>query len=225
LTSPVPVLELSAVGKTFDQDGRKVTVLRDIDLVLSSRECAVVIGPSGSGKSTLLSICGLLLDPTVGHRFMLGEDVTRVAEDRAADLRFSSIGHCFQSFLLVPSLTAAENVMLPGVPRQLDFDPHERADSLLVDVGLAEHRNDLASSLSGGEQQRVALARALFANPALLLIDEPTANLDRTTARSIVSLLESKVRRGPTAVLIATHDPLVADLADKRLELNGSGRL
>jgi putative ABC transport system ATP-binding protein len=159
-----------------------------------------------------------------GRRHLCGVDVTALSEDEEADLRFATIGFCFQGFLLSPTLTARENVILPGLPRHLDFDARTRADELLDQVGLSDRMDHLPSQLSGGEQQRVALARSLFANPPVVLIDEPTGNLDRAAARTIAELLRQLRAGGSRSLLVATHDPLVIGIADRVLALE-DGRL
>jgi putative ABC transport system ATP-binding protein len=220
-----PVIRLTGISKSFAVGQELVTVLNEVDFCLESGECVALVGPSGSGKTTLLGICGLLTDPDSGHRALRGKDVTRLGADEAADLRFTSIGFCFQTFLLSQPLTAIENVMLPGIPRKLDFDPRTRAAKLLDSVGLGDRLDHLPSQLSGGEQQRVAFARALFADPPILLVDEPTANLDRETARSIADLLRRLQRNGSRSLMVATHDPLVADVCDRTVRLEDRGLL
>jgi putative ABC transport system ATP-binding protein len=214
------VIRLNGISKSFSVGSDPVMVLDGVDFHLERGESVALVGPSGSGKTTLLGICGLLIDPDSGQRELRGRDVTQLGSDEAADLRFTTIGFCFQTFLLSQSLTAIENVMLPGVPRKLDFDPGARSAMLLDSVGLGERLNHLPSQLSGGEQQRVAVARALFADPPILLVDEPTANLDRETARSIADLLRHLQRNGSRSLIVATHDPLVADVCERIVRLD-----
>lgn len=217
-------VRLEQVSKAYVTGDGPLEVLDGVDLDVDEGECVAVVGPSGSGKTTVLAICGLLLRPDRGRRLLGGIDVTDIDDDEGADLRFRAIGFCFQSFLLAPALTALENVMLPGLPRKLDFDVRDRAAHLLERVGLDGRLDHLPAQLSGGEQQRVAIARSLFADPPVLLVDEPTANLDRRTAGAIAALLARLSGDPGRAILIATHDSVIADVAHRILYLE-SGRL
>lgn len=216
-----PVIRLTGISKSFSVGGDLVMILEGVDFLLERGESVSLVGPSGSGKTILLGISGLLVDADSGYRELCGKDVTRPGSDEAADLRFSMIGFCFQTFLLSQSLTAIENVMLPGVPRKLGFDPRARAVQLLDSVGLGDRLYHLPSQLSGGEQQRVAIARALFADPPILLVDEPTANLDLGTARSIADLLGDLQRNGSRSLIVATHDSLISGVCDRIVRLEG----
>jgi len=198
-------------------------VLDDIDLEIAEGEFVAVLGPSGSGKSTLLALMAGLDRPSAGEIVLDGERIDRLSEDRLAVMRRHTIGFVFQSFQLLGNFTARENVMLP-IELLGRSDARSRADELLASVGLAERGHHYPSQLSGGEQQRVALARAFAPKPALLLADEPTGNLDGATGRVVLDLLvEMRAKEGATLVLV-THDPAVASLADRRIHLR-DGRI
>ncbi|MCW9078526.1 MAG: ABC transporter ATP-binding protein [Gammaproteobacteria bacterium] len=195
-----------------------LTILDDIDLDVRRGEFVAVLGPSGSGKSTLLALMAGLDRPSSGEVFFEGERIDRWSEDRLALLRRHKIGFVFQAFQLLGNLTARENVMLPMELLGLS-QARRRAEELLGAVGLSERGHHYPSQLSGGEQQRVALARAFAPRPALLLADEPTGNLDGATGRVVLDLLvKMRAEEGATLVLV-THDPAVAELADRRIHL------
>jgi putative ABC transport system ATP-binding protein len=193
-------------------------ILDGIDLDVRRGEFLAVLGPSGSGKSTLLALMAGLDRPSTGTVLVDGEPINRLSEDRLALLRRHKIGFVFQSFQLLGNLTARENVLLPM--ELLGWrEASQRAGELLDAVGLAERGHHYPSQLSGGEQQRVALARAFAPRPALLLADEPTGNLDGATGRVVLDLLVAmRAEEGATLVLV-THDPAVAGLADRRIHL------
>jgi len=200
-----------------------LAILEGIDLEVRRGEFVAVLGPSGSGKSTLLALAAGLDRPSAGEVRLDGERIDALGEDRLALLRRHKIGFVFQSFQLLGNLTARENVLLPLELAGFD-DARARADALLDAVGLAERGHHYPSQLSGGEQQRVALARAFAARPALLLADEPTGNLDGATGRVVLDLLIGlRAEQGTTLVLV-THDPAVAGLADRRIHLR-DGRI
>ena len=212
------VLSLEGVGRRLPSGGRMLTILDDIELGVRRGEFVAVLGPSGSGKSTLLALMAGLDRPSSGEVFFEGERIDRWSEDRLALLRRHKIGFVFQSFQLLGNLTARENVMLPMELLGLREARH-RADELLGAVGLSERGHHYPTQLSGDEQQRVALARAFAPRPALLLADEPTGNLDGATGRVVLDMLvEMRAEEGATLVLV-THDPAVADLADRRIHL------
>ena len=195
-----------------------LTILDDIDLDVRRGEFVAVLGPSGSGKSTLLALMAGLDRPSSGAVRFEGERIDRWSEDRLALLRRHKIGFVFQSFQLLGNLTARENVMLPMELLGMR-DLRRRADDLLGAVGLSERGHHYPTQLSGGEQQRVALARAFAPRPALLLADEPTGNLDGATGRVVLDMLvQMRAEEGATLVLV-THDPAVAGLADRRIHL------
>jgi putative ABC transport system ATP-binding protein len=212
------VLSLRGVGRSLPSGGRMLKILNAIDLDVRRGEFLAVLGPSGSGKSTLLALMAGLDRPSAGEILVDGETIDRLSEDRLALLRRHKIGFVFQSFQLLGNLTARENVLLPM--ELLGWrQASRRAGELLDAVGLAERGHHYPSQLSGGEQQRVALARAFAPRPALLLADEPTGNLDGATGRVVLDLLVAmRSEEGATLVLV-THDPAVAALADRRIHL------
>jgi putative ABC transport system ATP-binding protein len=195
-----------------------LTILDDIELDVRRGEFVAVLGPSGSGKSTLLALMAGLDLPNSGEVRFEGERIDRWSEDRLALLRRHKIGFVFQSFQLLGNLTARENVMLPMELLGMR-EARRRADDLLGAVGLSERGHHYSTQLSGGEQQRVALARAFAPRPALLRADEPTGNLDGATGRVVLDMLvQMRAEEGATLVLV-THDPAVAGLADRRIHL------
>jgi putative ABC transport system ATP-binding protein len=217
------LLSLRGVGRQLPSGERMLSILDGIDLEIPRGEFVAVLGPSGSGKSTLLALMAGLDRPSAGEVVLDGARIDRMSEDRLALLRRHSIGFVFQSFQLLGNFTARENVMLPLelIGRS---DARRRADDLLESVGLADRGHHYPSQLSGGEQQRVALARAFGPRPALLLADEPTGNLDGATGKVVLDLLASmRADHGSTLVLV-THDPAVAALADRRVHLR-DGRI
>jgi putative ABC transport system ATP-binding protein len=203
--------------------GRALTILDGVTLGVSAGEVCAVTGPSGSGKSTLLGLIAGLDRPTAGSIEVAGVELTRLGEDALARFRRETLGYVFQSFHLIPSLTAAENVAVPleivGVP-----DAPARARTLLAEVGLAARAHHHPAQLSGGEQQRVALARAVALGPRLLLADEPTGNLDSATGTQIIELLLRLNRERGSTLLLVTHDEALARHAGRVLRLR-DGRL
>jgi putative ABC transport system ATP-binding protein len=217
------VLALNGVGRQLPSGGRMLKILDGIDLEVRRGEFVAVLGPSGSGKSTLLALMAGLDRPSSGEVLLDGERIDHLSEDRLAILRRQTIGFVFQSFQLLENLTARENVMLP-MELLGRLEASDRAGQLLSAVGLSERGHHYPSQLSGGEQQRVALARAFAPRPALLLADEPTGNLDGATGRIVLDLLVAmRADEGATLVLV-THDPAVAALADRRIHLR-DGRI
>ena len=217
------VLVLDGVARQLPSGGRMLQILDGIDLEVQRGEFVAVLGPSGSGKSTLLALMAGLDRPSAGEIRVDGERIDHLSEDRLAILRRHTIGFVFQSFQLLENLTARENVMLP-MELLGRSEASTRAAELLAAVGLSERGHHYPSQLSGGEQQRVALARAFAPRPALLLADEPTSNLDGATGRVVLDLLVAmRADEGATLVLV-THDPAVADLADRRIHLR-DGRI
>jgi len=206
-----PIVNISGLNKWYGE----FHVLRDIDLEVNKGERIVICGPSGSGKSTLMHILGCLDVPTSGRYLLAGEDVSRMTEDELAAIRNRRIGFVFQQFNLLPSLSALGNVELPlsysGVPRH---ERRERAVDALGRVGLADRVEHRPGELSGGQQQRVAVARALVTEPAMILADEPTGNLDSTSTRDVLGLLQELHDAGRTVVLI-THEADVAAAAGR----------
>lgn len=206
------------LGKTVDNGGEPLTILQDISFSVMPGETVAIVGASGSGKSTLLGLLAGLDEPSSGEVRLDGETLNALSEDQRARLRGRLLGFVFQSFQLLPSLTAVENVMLPlelaGVAKG-----SELARAWLERVGLAHRLQHYPKHLSGGEQQRVALARAFAPNPRLVLADEPTGNLDTHSADDVFALLREFNRRQHTTFLIVTHDPRLAARCDRIIEL------
>jgi putative ABC transport system ATP-binding protein len=215
LTPATAVIELVDVAKTYRSGSLEVEALKGIDLRIEQGEFVAIAGPSGSGKSTLMHIIGCLDVPTSGRLVLAGEDVADFDEDRLADVRNRYIGFVFQQFNLLPYMTAVRNVELPLVYAAIDpGERRELAMQALDLVGLGDRAKHRPGELSGGQQQRVAIARALVTEPALLLADEPTGNLDSSSTNDILNLLAELHRAGRTIVLI-THEQTVADEADR----------
>jgi putative ABC transport system ATP-binding protein len=213
------VIQVRALTKSIDTGARRVDILRGIDLEIPSGQFAAIMGPSGSGKSTLLGLLAGLDSPTAGQVLLDGEDITRLSEDEMALLRGRKIGFVFQSYHLIPTLTAEENVRLPMELAGQDAGGRERARELLDRAGLRGLHDRYPVQLSGGEQQRVALARAFARRPSILLADEPTGNLDSSSGRMALDLLlEFNRQQGATLVLV-THELSVAQCAGRRVLL------
>jgi putative ABC transport system ATP-binding protein len=212
------MIELRDISKTVTSGDKPLTILHPLTLDIQAGQFMAVVGPSGSGKSTLLGLIAGLDAPTSGAVVIDGVDITRLDEDALARLRGEKIGFVFQSFHLIPSLTAYENV---AVPMEIagTSDVRRRAEALLEEVGLTGRAHHYPSQLSGGEQQRVALARALANTPPIVLADEPTGNLDSATGRHILDLLREAHRARGTTIILVTHDAELAALADSRLVL------
>jgi putative ABC transport system ATP-binding protein len=218
-----PAVALSGVNLSLGRDAARVHILKDIGLHIGAGEAVGLVGPSGSGKSTLLMVAAGLERPDTGTVHVAGRDLRALDEDALARFRGRHVGIVFQSFHLIPTMTALENV---AVPLELAGagDAFERAAQELASVGLSERVDHYPAELSGGEQQRVALARALAPHPAILVADEPTGNLDEATGREIVELLfAGHEKRGATLVLV-THDPALAQRCDRVVRLR-SGRI
>jgi putative ABC transport system ATP-binding protein len=212
------MIELRGVSKTVPSGAGSLTILHPLDLTIESGRVVAITGPSGSGKSTLLGLLAGLDSPSAGSVILDGIDITTLDEDALARLRGTRIGFVFQFFHLLPSLTALENV---AVPMEIARVPGAvaRARTLLDEVGLSDRGHHYPSQLSGGEQQRVAIARALANNPPILLADEPTGNLDSATGRSVIDLLLDVNRTRKTTLVLVTHDPELAAVADVAVAL------
>jgi putative ABC transport system ATP-binding protein len=227
MTDEAPPLVVRDLEKRLSTGREVVHILRGISFELGRGEMVALMGPSGSGKSTLLGIVSGLDHPTAGEVVLDGRDISNLSEREMAALRADRVGMVFQSYNLIPTLTALENVQLPLlVPgRHSSSNGHlERARELLREVGLGHRLNHRPSQLSGGEQQRVGVARALATDPALLVADEPTGNLDSETGDALIHLLlDLRAHRG-TTILVATHNDAVAGRADRILRLH-DGRL
>jgi putative ABC transport system ATP-binding protein len=212
------MIELYKISKTVLSGTERLTILHALDLTIPDGQFVSVVGPSGSGKSTLLGLVAGLDAPTSGEILIDGEEITAMSEDALATLRGRKIGFVFQSFHLIPSLTALENVLVPLEIAGAQ-DAETRARRLLADVELTPRAHHYPSQLSGGEQQRVSIARAFANDPRILLADEPTGNLDARSGRHIFDLMvELNRRRGATLVLV-THDLELAGRADRRISL------
>jgi putative ABC transport system ATP-binding protein len=222
--SPANLIEFDDLHKVYDLGPIEVHALRGIDLRIERGEMLSIVGPSGSGKTTLMEIMGCLSRPSRGRYRLSGRDVEEIEPDQLAALRGEQIGFVFQSFNLLPRLTALENVELPlgyrKVPRR---ERRRRASETLERVGLGHRTRHRPNEMSGGERQRVAIARALVNNPSLVLADEPTGNLDSQTGREILELLHD-ARVGGNTVVIVTHDPRVAEQAPRSLSIR-DGRI
>jgi len=212
------MIELQGVSRTVPSGDTMLTILHPLDLRLDSGRVVAITGPSGSGKSTLLGLIAGLDSPSTGRILIDGSDITAMSEDALARFRGTRIGFVFQFFHLLPSLTAWENVRVP-LEIAGTSDAGRRADELLSEVGLAGRRHHYPSQLSGGEQQRVAIARALANDPPILLADEPTGNLDSGTGHQVIDLLIDVNRRRKTTVVLVTHDPELAQLAEVTVAL------
>ena len=226
------LLEMKGICKDYPQGKDVVRVLKDIDLQIDHGDYLAIMGPSGSGKTTLMNLIGCLDVPTAGTYLLNGEDISQCSGDRLSDIRNTTIGFVFQSFYLLPKLTALDNVALPllyaNVPRK---ERRERAAEALKSVGLEERMDFYPNQLSGGQCQRVAIARAMIAKPPLLLADEPTGALDSVSGRQVMEIFKELNAAGTTVVLI-THAQEVADCARKTVRIfdgalvaeGGSGR-
>ncbi len=210
------LLEMHDICKDYPQGKDIVKILKNVDLTVDEGDYLAIMGPSGSGKTTLMNIIGCLDVPTSGTYTLNGEDVSRASENHLADIRNSTLGFVFQSFYLLPKMTARENVALPllyaGVRKRARL---RRAEEALQMVGLAERMDFMPNQLSGGQQQRVAIARAMINEPKLLLADEPTGALDTASGQQVMDLFDELNARG-TAIVLITHEPKVGQRA-KRL--------
>ena len=218
------MIQLEHLTKRFTMGDEIITAVNDISLNVAEGDFVSIVGPSGSGKSTLMNIIGMLDTADEGTYLFDGQDVTQLDDDEQTILRNRCIGFVFQSFHLLPRLTAEENVMVPLLYRGVgEKEAKEKADQLLQRLGLGERKNHLPSQLSGGQQQRAAIARALVGDPKLILADEPTGALDQSTGREIMKLMKELNEGGQTIVLI-THDMSIAEAA-KRIVRIEDGRL
>lgn len=214
------MIRLDGISRTFLVGDQPVHALRTLDLTFEDGEYAAIMGPSGSGKSTLLNILGLLDRPDAGSYRLDDMETTSLSEERRARLRRDRIGFVFQSFHLIPRLSAAENVELPLVLASIaPKERRQRVEDILAAVGLTERAHHRPDQLSGGQRQRVAIARATIMQPGLILADEPTGNLDRASGEEVVNTLEDLNARGLT-LLVVTHDPAIGDRAKRRVRMD-----
>ncbi len=219
MSNPLSIVEVRGLAKRIDSGSHEVQILRGIDFTIPAGQFVAIKGPSGSGKSTLLGLLAGLDTLSEGQIFLDGEEITRLSEDEMARLRARKIGFVFQSYHLVPTLTAEENVMLPiDLAGDGSVGP-ERARELLEGVGLADRLDHYPVQLSGGEQQRVALARAFVSKPPVVMADEPTGNLDSTNGRLVLDMLLDLNRREKTTLILVTHDQDLASQADRLITL------
>lgn len=211
------------VTMQLEAGGEMVRILDDVTLEIPDKQTVAIVGPSGSGKSTLLGLIAGLDRPTSGTIWLNGVDITALGEKAMARLRLASIGYIFQSFHLIPTLTALENVSIP-LELAGDTRSRERARDLLEEVGLGHRMSHYPVQLSGGEQQRVAVARAFACRPPILLADEPTGNLDSATGRQVIELIMSLHRDAGTTLVLVTHDPQLAATMERVITIR-DGRI
>jgi putative ABC transport system ATP-binding protein len=209
------VIHTENLQKKYSMGKMEVNALSGVSLDIYPGELVAIMGPSGSGKSTLMNIIGCLDTPTGGKYVLDGEDVSHLDEDQLAAIRNRKIGFVFQSFNLMPRSSALDNVTLPLRYAGARQGSRERAQAALDSVGLADRMQHLPTEMSGGQQQRVAIARALVNNPAILLADEPTGNLDSKSGKEIMDLILSLNRERKTTIIIVTHDPRIGDQAQR----------
>ena len=212
------MIQLYRVSKVVPSGAEMLTILHPLDLTIPDGQFIAVVGPSGSGKSTLLGLIAGLDEPTSGEIRIDGQVITTMNEDSLAELRGAKIGFVFQSFHLIPSLTALENILVP-MEIAGTRDARERAQQLMEDVDLVARAHHYPSQLSGGEQQRVAIARAFANDPSIMLADEPTGNLDSHNGRHVFELMVEMNRKRKATLVLVTHDHELAALADRRISL------
>jgi len=213
------VMDVREITKSLPLGHERIEILKGISFQIMGGEFVSIVGPSGSGKSTLLGIIAGLDNPTSGQVLIDGIDITRMSEGRLASVRNSKIGMVFQAYNLIPTLTAQENVEIPLYVGKHKGSPSARARELLELVGLSHRLDHRPGQLSGGEQQRVAIARALATDPALVIADEPTGNLDARNGENILKLIATLREQTSKTFIIATHDPVVASRADRAIRI------
>ena len=216
----MPLVELRQVYKNYYLGETKIPALQGIDLKIERGELMAIWGPSGSGKSTLCNIVGMLDTPTSGKLLFEGNDVSDLSDEKRSDLRSITVGFVFQTFNLIPVLSALENVLLPlEIRGESGVKAREKAMRQLADLGLGEHMAHRPAKLSGGQQQRVAIARALINEPAIVLADEPTANLDSDTALRMIDLMRELNQKSRATFIFATHDQRLLDRINRKILL------
>lgn len=213
------VMDVREITKVLPLGREHIDILKGISFTIASGEFISIVGPSGSGKSTLLGIIAGLDNPTTGQVLIDGMDITRMSEGKLAAVRNNKIGMVFQAFNLIPTLTAQENVEVPLYVGKHKGSPSTRAQELLGLVGLSHRLNHRPNQLSGGEQQRVAIARALATDPAFVIADEPTGNLDAANGENVLKLIAYLREQTGKTFIIATHDPVVASHADRAIRI------
>lgn len=212
-------LETIDITKSLPLGRERIDILKGISIRIAKGELVAIVGPSGSGKSTLLGIIAGLDSPTSGRVLVDGVDITRMSEAKLASVRNQKIGMVFQAFNLIPTLTAQENVEVPLYVGKHPGSPSARAKEILMLVGLGHRLGNKPNQLSGGEQQRVAVARALATNPAIVIMDEPTGNLDKKNGDNVLQMIRDLRQATGTTFVIATHDPNVASAADRAIRI------
>ncbi len=218
------MIRVSGLRKVFRTGDEEVQALRGVSFEVSDASCVFIVGPSGSGKTTLLHLLGALDAPTSGTITVDGEELTAMGEAALDDFRRRRIGFIFQQFLLIPNLTAVDNVLMPYIPVGTTPELRERAETLLRRVGLGQRMRHRPSRLSGGQQQRVAIARALVKDPSVLLADEPTGNLDSRTGDEIFALLHEHQKELGCTLIVVTHDRRFIRPGDRVIEIQ-DGRI
>ncbi|WP_442604396.1 ABC transporter ATP-binding protein [Paenibacillus sp. KN14-4R] len=214
-----PLIEINQLVKTYVMAGETVPILKEISFSIEQGEFVAIVGPSGSGKSTLMNMIGCLDIPSSGSYLLDGQEVSQMSENRQAQVRNEKIGFIFQSFNLLPKLSAMENVELPLIYRGIPLkDRQTMAKQALANVGLGDRIDHKPMQLSGGQQQRVAIARALAGDPPILLADEPTGALDTKTGKEIMQMLHDLNAKGHTIIVI-THDPAIAQQANRTIRI------
>lgn len=220
MTTPAPIVSLNAITRTYLQGKVEVHAIRDLSLTIEAGDFATLCGPSGSGKTTVLNLMGALDEPTSGTVTIEGRDLAQMSRGQVSELRRDRLGFVFQAYNLIPVLSAFENaefvLTLQGVHPK---ERHDRVMAVLQDVGLEGLEQRRPDEMSGGQQQRVAIARAIVTRPAIVLADEPTANVDSTTAAALLDLMVRLNREHGTTFLFSTHDPLVIDRAQRVIHL------
>jgi putative ABC transport system ATP-binding protein len=218
-TQRTVVMDVRDITKSLPLGRERIEILKGISFQIMSGEFVAIVGPSGSGKSTLLGIIAGLDNPTTGQVFIDGVDITRMTEGKLAVVRNNKIGMVFQAFNLIPTLTAQENVEVPLYVGKHKGSPSARAQELLALVGLSHRLDHRPNQLSGGEQQRVAIARALATDPAFVIADEPTGNLDARNGENVLKLIAELREQTGKTFIIASHDPVVASHADRAMRI------
>lgn len=209
-----PIVQANLVSKQVSTNQEQLTILKNVNVDIRKGERIAIVGTSGAGKSTLMTLLAGLDTPTSGEITLLGNELSKMGDEARAKIRADALGFVFQSFLLIPSLTALRNVTLPCLLRG-EAEDDSRAKDLLTAVGLEKRLDHLPSQLSGGEQQRVALARAFMTQPELLFADEPTGNLDHQTAEKVIELLFDLNEQHGTTLILVTHDSVLASRCDR----------